>query len=102
MTNTSTTTAVIVIFLFAIQEAQLSRYFRQCLRNQSRASALQHPSHPVGSRESIRNSCRLYLSRRAAEKAIRDHSRIYRIRQILGLQEYLPHHHRLLNHGLED
>ena len=102
MTNTSTSTTVIVIFLFTIQEAQLSRYFRQCLRNQSRAFALQYPSHPVGSRESIRNACRLYLSRRAAEKAIREHTRIYRIRQILGLQEYLPHHHRLLNHGLED
>ena len=102
MTNTSTTSTVIVIFLFAIQEAQLSRYFRQCLRNQSRASALQYSSYPVGSRESIRNSCRLLLSRRAAEKAIRNHTRIYRTRQILGLQEYLPHHHRLLINGLED
>ena len=39
MTHPQTTIKLIVTFIAAIQEAQLNRYYRQCLRNQSRACA---------------------------------------------------------------
>ena len=92
MTHTNTTIKLIVTFIAAIQEAQLNRYYRQCLRNQSRAHALSLQRLSETGSPAIRTNCRLYIARRAAECAIRDHG----IRSILGIQEHYPHHHRLL------
>ena len=92
----STTIKLIVTFIAAIQEAQLNRYYRQCLRNQSRAHALSLHRPSESRRSAIRTGYRLFIALRAASCAISDHTRIHQIRRILGIQEYYPHHHRLL------
>ena len=96
MTHTNTTIKLIVTFIAAIQEAQLNRYYRQCLRNQSRAHALSLHRPSESRRSAIRTGYRLFIALRAASCAISDHTRIHQIRRILGIQEYYPHHHRLL------
>ena len=96
MTHQQTTLKLIVTFIAAIQEAQLNRYYRQCLRNQSRAFALSLHRRSESGRSALRTSYRLYIALRAASCAISDHTRIHEIRGILGVQEYYPHHHRLL------
>ena len=94
--HNQTTTKLIVTFIAAIQEAQLNRYYRQCLRNQSRAHALRLHRRSESGSSALRTRYRLFIALRAAACAISDHSRIHQIRSILGIQEYYPHHHRLL------
>ena len=88
---------IIVTFLAALQESQLAKYYRRCLRRQSRAHALSLQMRRESGIPAIRTAGRLYMTRRAAECAIRDHQRIHRIRHILGIQEHYPHHHMLLS-----